>query len=150
MADKLKKSASKFIAPKKAEKKINTFGAKTSSDLKSKRDSVRNVANENAEKSRYAFTSMTGNQGSNLANATKASSRYDRMSSDADYLANRMNNSVKPMMMQEASNAAKAKAVKLSMAPMDATGVARNSSLPLAESPIVPDYSTLTSKLRSK
>ena len=75
MADKSKKSASKFIAPKKAEKKINTFGAKTSSDLKSKRDSVRNVANENAEKSRYAFTSMTGNQGSNLANATKVSSR---------------------------------------------------------------------------
>jgi hypothetical protein len=132
MADKLKKSASKYIAPKKEAKKINTFGANTSSDLKSKRDSVRNVANENAEKSRYAFTSMTGNQGSNLANATKASSRYDRMSSDADYLANRMNNSVKPMMMQEASNAARAQVGKLSMAPIDATGVSRI-SVPLAE-----------------
>jgi hypothetical protein len=132
MADKLKKSASKYIAPKKEAKKINTFGAKTSSDLKSKRDSVRNVANENAEKSRYAFTSMTGNQGSNLANATKASSRYDRMSSDADYLANRMNNSVKPMMMQEASNAARAQVGKLSTAPIDATGVSRI-SIPLAE-----------------
>lgn len=132
MADKLKKSASKFIAPKKAEKKINTFGAKTSLELKSKRDSVRNVANENAEKSRYSFTSMAGDQGSNLAKATKVSSRYDRMSSDADYLANRMNNSVKPMMMKEASNAAKAQVGKLSMAPIDATGVSRI-SVPLAE-----------------
>jgi hypothetical protein len=132
MADKLKKSASKFIAPKKAEKKINTFGAKTSLELKSKRDSVRNVANENAEKSRYSFTSMAGDQGSNLAKATKVSSRYDRLSSDADYLANRMNNSVKPMMMKEASNAAKAQVGKLSMAPIDATGVSRI-SVPLAE-----------------
>lgn len=132
MADKLKKSASKFIAPKKAEKKINTFGAKTSLELKSKRDSVRNVANENAEKSRYSFTSMAGDQGSNLAKATKISSRYDRLSSDADYLANRMNNSVKPMMMKEASNAAKAQVGKLSMAPIDATGVSRI-SVPLAE-----------------
>jgi hypothetical protein len=132
MADKSKKSASKFIAPKKAEKKINTFGAKTSLELKSKRDSVRNVANENAEKSRYSFTSMAGDQGSNLANATKVSSRYDRMSSDADYLANRMNNSIKPMMRQEASNAAMAQVGKLSMAPIDATGVSRI-SVPLAE-----------------
>ena len=54
------------------------------------------------------------------------------MSSDADYLANRMNNSVKPMMMQEASNAARAQVGKLSMAPIDATGVSRI-SVPLAE-----------------
>jgi hypothetical protein len=150
MADKSKKSASKYIAPKKADKKINTFGAKTSSELKSKRDSVRNLASENAEKSRYSFTSMTGNQGSNLANATKVSNKYDRMSSDASYLANRMDNSVKPMMMKEGASAARSQANKLSMAPMDATGVARNSSFPLAESPMVPDYSTLTSKLKSK
>ena len=150
MADKSKKSGSKYIAPIKEAKKINTFGAKTSSELKSKRDSVRNVANENAEKSRYAFTSMAGYQGSNIANAKKASNKYDRMSSDADYLANRMNNSVKPMMMKEGASAAKSQVNKLSMAPMDATGVARNSSFPLAESPMVPDYSTLTSKLRSK
>jgi hypothetical protein len=132
MADKSKKSASKYIAPIKEAKKINTFGAKTSSELKSKRDSVRNVANENADKSRYAFTSMAGYQGSNIANAKKASNKYDRMSSDADYLANRMNNSIKPMMRQEASNAAMAQVGKLSMAPIDATGVSRI-SIPLAE-----------------
>lgn len=132
MADKLKKSGSKYIAPKKEGKKINTFGAKTVSDLKSKRDSVRKVANENAEKSRYALTSMAGDQGSNLTNAMKSSRKYETMANDADYLANRMSNSVKPMIMKEAAGAAKSQVGKLSMAPTDATSVARF-SIPLAD-----------------
>lgn len=134
MADKqkLQKLASKYIPKKAAEKKINTFGAKTSGQLKEKVDSARNASNEYAEKSRFALTSLSGDQGSNLKNALKVSNRFDRLSGDADYAANRMQKSVAPMYLKEAAQTAKNQVGKLSVAPADATSVARI-SVPLAE-----------------
>jgi hypothetical protein len=128
----LTKLASKYIPNKAVEKKINTFGANTSSQLKSKIDSARNSSNINAEKSRYALNSMAGDQGSNLKKALKASKKYDTMSNDAEYLANRMKKSVGKMIMKESGQAANAQVGKLSVAPTDVTGVSRI-SVPLAE-----------------
>jgi hypothetical protein len=134
MADKQKlaKLASKYIPKKVAEKKIKDFGAKTSGQLKGKVDSARNASNDYAEKSRYALTSLSGDQGSNLKGALKASNRFDRLSGDADYMASKMQKSIAPMYMRESAQTAKSKMAKLSTAPTDATSVARI-SVPLAE-----------------
>lgn len=134
MADKQKlaKLASKYIPKKAAEKKIKDFGAKTSKQLQGKVDSARQASNDYALKSRYALTSLSGDQGSNLDNAMKVSSRFDRLSSDAEYAANRMKKSVLPMFTREAAQTAKDQVGKLSVAPADATSVARI-SIPLAE-----------------
>ena len=150
MADKLSKLASKYI-PANTEKKIKTYGAKTSAQLKSKADSLSNVAKNKLEMSRLQLTGAGKvNNDFNAAKNIRASNKSVRQADYAENLSNQMRKSVVPMINRENAAVAKAKAVKLSMAPMDATGVARNSAFPLAESPIVPDYSTLTSKLRSK
>jgi len=134
MADKQKlaKFAAKYIPKKAVEKKIKTFGAKTSQELRGKVDSALNASNDYAQKSRYALTSLSGDQGSNLKKALKASNRFDRLSSDADYAASRMKKSIMPMYQKEAAQTAKAQVGKLSVAPADATSVARI-SVPLAE-----------------
>lgn len=133
MANPTKKQIiAQHVKPKKAEKKFNTFGAKDSKDLKRKIDSTLNASNDYALKSRYAFESGGDGTQEAVDRANKRSMYYDRLSSDADYAASRMKKSLGLMKQKENEATAKAQVGRLSVAPADATSVARI-SIPLAE-----------------
>ncbi len=127
-----KQIIAQHVRPKKAEKKFNTFGAKDSKDLKRKIDSTLNASNEYGLKSHFAFTSGGDGTQEAVDKANKRSMYYDRLASDADYAASRMKKSLGLMKQKENEAAAKAQAGRLSVAPADATSVARI-SIPLAE-----------------